>query len=191
MGAIRDYVGFHFMVLVFRVRDFFEPPARVLENVGIRGGSTVLDYACGTGCFTFAAAERVGPAGAVIAADVNPVAVRRVRRIAEKRNIENVEAIETDCPTGRDDASVDVVLLYDAFHMFPDPHAVLAELHRVLKPTGILSFSDHHLGHEDILESFSVSGLFRLLRRSGGLYTFAKVSATDTQARPALEESGP
>ena len=174
MGVIRNTLGFHFMALVFWVRDFFEPPARILENVGIQRGSTVLDYACGTGCFTLAAAERVGPTGTVIAADVNPVAVRRVRRLAAKRNLENVQAVETDRTTGLDGASVDVALLYDAFHMFHDPHAVLAELHRVLKPTGVLSFSDHHLEREDILEGLTAGGLFRLLRRHGGLYTFAK-----------------
>jgi len=174
MSGLRNWLGFYLMRLVFAVRDFFEPPASILANIGLQRGSTVLDYGCGTGCFTFAAAELIGPAGRVVAADANPVAVRRVRRVAAKKGLSNVEAVETDCATGLDGASVDVALLYDAFHLLSDPGAVLAELHRVLKPTGVLSMSDHHLEHEDILEGLTACGQFRLLRRHVGLYTFAR-----------------
>ncbi|MDI6886277.1 MAG: methyltransferase domain-containing protein [archaeon] len=59
---------------------------------------------------------------------------------------------------------VDVVLLYDTFHTLGDPNGVLEELHRVLKPDGILSFSDHHMKENEIVSevtstySFSKEG---------------------------------
>lgn len=61
------------------------------------------------------------------------------------KKLANVETIHSDCKTGLPDNSVDAVLLYDTFHDLSDPDGVLEELHRVLKPDGILSFSDHHM----------------------------------------------
>ena len=174
MSGRGSWLGFHLMRLAFVVRDFFEQPGHILADVGLQRGSTVLDYGCGPGGFTIAAAGLIGPAGTVHAADVNAAAIRHVQRVAARKGLANVQTVRTDCATGLDGASVDAVLLYDAFHALGDPGGVLAELHRVLKPTGVLSFSDHHMKHEDILAGVTAGGRFRLLRRHEGLYTFAK-----------------
>jgi len=174
MAGAWKWLCFQLMRLSFAARDFFEQPKEILADVGLQRGSTVLDYGCGPGGFAIAAARLIGPAGSVHAADVNPAAVRHVRRTAERRGLANVEAVRTDCATGLDDGSVDAVLLYDTFHALRDPGGVLAELHRVLKPTGVLSFSDHHMKHEDILAGLTAGGRFKLLRRRQRLYTFAR-----------------
>jgi len=54
------------------------------------------------------------------------------------------------------------------------PNEVLAELHRVLKPNGILSLSDHHLKEDEIRTKITDKGLFRLLRKGERQYTFFK-----------------
>ena len=176
MSRAWKWLCFHLMRLAFVVRDFFEQPGSILADVGLQRGSTVLDYGCGAGSFTTAAARLVGPAGTVHAADANPAAIRHVQRIAAKKALANVEAVRTDRATGLDDGSVDAVLLYDTFHALREPGGVLAELHRVLKPTGVLSFSDHHMKHEDILAGLTAGGRFKLLRRKERVYTFAKAS---------------
>ena len=91
----------------------------------------------------------------------------------EKR-LPDVETIQSDCKTGLPDASVDVVLLYDIFHDLSDPDGVLAELHRVLKQDGILSFSDHHLKENEIVSGVTRNGLFKLLRKGERTYSFGK-----------------
>ncbi|MCE5248594.1 class I SAM-dependent methyltransferase [bacterium] len=91
-----------------------------------------------------------------------------------KRELRTVETGLTDCATGLNDGDVDVALLYDTFHDLEKPAAVLRELHRVLKPGGILSFSDHHMKEPDILAGIAAGGLFALLRRGEKTYTFAK-----------------
>ena len=69
---------------------------------------------------------------------------------------------------------MDVVLLCDTFHMLSEPDGVLAELHRVLKPNGILSFSDHHLPEGEIISGITGSGLFGLLSKGKYTYSFTK-----------------
>ena len=69
---------------------------------------------------------------------------------------------------------MDVVLLYDTFHDLDNQNAVLEELHRVLKPNGILSFSDHHMREADITSAITNQDLFRLLKKGRYTYSFAK-----------------
>jgi len=52
---------------------------------------------------------------------------------------------------------------------------VLEELHRVLKPEGILSFSDHHMKESEILSRLTSGGLFRLWKKGKKTYSFLKV----------------
>lgn len=168
--------SFHFrlMFLSFTVRDFFVPPGRILSEAGIQPGFTVLDYGCGPGSFLIPLSELVGESGRVYAADMHPLAIRRIENIASKRRLTNLVAIQTDCETRLPDGSVDTVLLYDTFHTLTDPEKVLRELHRVLKRGGILSFSDHHATDTDMVSGITGAGLFRLSRKGKKTYTFLK-----------------
>lgn len=166
---------FRFMALAFKVRDFLSPRRTVIEEAGIRPGFHVLDYGCGPGSYIAAASELVGSAGKVYALDIHPLAVRTVQDIARKKGLRNVETILSGCETGLPEESVDAVLLYDAFHDLGDPEGVLRELHRVLKPGGTLSFSDHHMKEEEIMAGITRGDLFRLAGKCGKTYSFLKV----------------
>jgi ubiquinone/menaquinone biosynthesis C-methylase UbiE len=168
--------NFHFklMAFTFKLRDFFSPRKNILKEAGIRPGFRVLDYGCGPGSYTTAAAELVGGSGKVYALDIHPLAIRMVRDIASKNKLTNVETILSDCKTGLPDNSVDVVLLYDTFHDLSDPNGVLQELHRVLKPDGLVSFSDHHMKEQEIISRVTETGLFKLSRKGERTYSFSK-----------------
>lgn len=167
-------IPFKLMTLVFAVRDFFSPPKKILAKIGIKKGQSILDFGCGPGSYAIAAAEMVGPKGKVYALDINPSAIQRVRAINNRKKIANVETIQSDCATGLGNESIDIVLLYDTFHDLKDPHAVLTELHRVLRPDGIMSFSDHHLNETQIISNVTNGGLFKLLSNDDGIYSFSK-----------------
>jgi ubiquinone/menaquinone biosynthesis C-methylase UbiE len=106
--------------------------------------------------------------------DIQPLAVESVKKIAEKHGFKNVETILSDRKTGLPDESIEVVLLYDTFHDLVNPNGVLEELSRVLKPDGVLSFSDHHMKEHEIISKITNRGLFRLLRKEEKTYSFLK-----------------
>jgi ubiquinone/menaquinone biosynthesis C-methylase UbiE len=163
---------FEFMALGYKFRDFFLPRKNVLAEVGITPGSQVLDYGCGPGGYIVAAAELAGKSGKIYALDIHPLAVQKVKDISSKKRLNNVETILSDGKTGLPDNSLDVVLFYDTFHSLSEPDRVLEELHRVLKPDGILSFSDHHLKEDEIIARLTDKGLFRLSIRGKRVYNF-------------------
>ena len=163
---------FKFMSFGYKFRDFFLPRRNILKEVGVKPGFHVLDYGCGPGGYIIPAVELVGESGKIYALDIHPSAIQKVKNIAAKKKLTNVETIRSDCKTGLPDNSVDVVLLYDTFHSLSKPGEVLGELHRVLKPNGILSFSDHHLKENEIISRMTDRGLFRLSRKGKRTYSF-------------------
>jgi len=165
---------FQFMSVGYKFRDFFLPRKDILEEVGIKPGFHVLDYGCGPGSYIVPLAELVGESGKIYALDIHPLAIQKVKDIASKKRLANVGTICSDYQTGLPDNSLNVVLLYDAFHHLSDPDVVLKELHRVLKPDGILSFSDHHMKEKEIVAEVTKSGLFRLSRKGQRTYAFLK-----------------
>jgi len=165
---------FQFMSLGYKFRDFFLPRLNILKEVGIKPGFHVLDYGCGPGSYIIPLAELVGESGKVYALDIHPLAIQRVQDIASKKQLANVETILSDCQTGLPDNSLDAVLLYDAFHHLSDPNRVLKELHRVLKPDGILSFGDHHMDEKEMMAELTKGQLFRLLKKGQRTYIFLK-----------------
>lgn len=165
---------FKSMSLIFRIRDLILPRRDVLEEVGIKPGFHVLDYGCGPGAYISALGRLLGTSGKIYALDINPLAIRAVQKIALREKIENLETIQSDRETGLPDNSLDVVLLYDVFHGLSNPRGVLEEIHRVLKPDGILSFSDHHIGEDEIISRVTETGLFRLSRKGSKTYSFLR-----------------
>ena len=165
---------FRFMALGYKFRDYFKPREDVLREVGISPGSRILDYGCGPGSYTIIAARRTGTAGKVYALDIHSVALQMVRSSASKRGLRNIETIQSDCATGLENGSIDIVLMYDVFHGLGDPNAVLGELHRVLRSEGILSFSDHHMEEHEIISRITKTGLFKLSKKGKITLSFLK-----------------
>ena len=169
-------VGFKLMTFMFRIRDLLRPRMDLLKEVGIEPGFCVLDYGCGPGGYIAPLAQLVGISGEIYALDINPFALKEVQKIAANNAIANIKTIESDCNTGLPNNHVDVVLLYDTFHNLSQPDDVLRELHRVLKPDGRLSFSDHHIKAQDIITKVTENGLFKLSTKGEKTYSFSKLS---------------
>ena len=167
-------INFKFMALMFKVRDFLRPRLEVLKEAGIEPGFTVLDFGCGPGGYILPLVELVGPSGKIYALDIHPLAIREVKKIAIRQGIKNFEIIESDCNTGLPDNSVDIALLYDVFHDLTQPDDILQELHRILKPGGILSFSDHHMKEEEVITRVTGSGMLKFVKRGKKTFSFTK-----------------
>lgn len=112
-----------------------EAIAFVVETLGITGGATIVDLAAGTGKLT---AELVAIGADLIA--IEPVAGMRevlLRSLPDVRpDVRVADGTAESLPLG--DASVDGVVVAQAFHWFDGPRA-LTELARVLRPGGRLA----------------------------------------------------
>ena len=163
------------MSFFFKVRDIIKSPMIKIEKVNIKPGDIVLDYGCGPGSFTLAAAEIVSPSGKVYAADVNAIAIKKVQKSASKKGLDHIETIQTDCNTGLKDESINVVMCFDTIHHVDDPKGLLREFYRVLKPHSSLALDDHHLEEEEIIELITEQGFFELADKKEKLYLFIKI----------------
>ncbi len=116
--------------------------AAMLAAADLRPGDDVLELGCGPGGVGIAAAEIVGPDGAVVVSDVVPemtaIAAERVRR----RGLANVAVRELDMEhLDVADASFDKVLAREALMLVADPGAAARETLRVLRPGGRAVFA--------------------------------------------------
>ncbi len=141
--------SFRSMSLLFKFRDIFLDPIKKVKKAEVTKGNIVLDYGSGPGSFSIAAGKIVGTSGKVYAADIQPLSAKKVVKKAQKNKLDNIIPIITNCKTNLPANSVDVIICFDMFHMLNEPNKILAEFHRVLKPTGILSIDCHHLKNFD------------------------------------------
>ncbi|NDY74128.1 SAM-dependent methyltransferase [Desulfobacter hydrogenophilus] len=162
------------MRLMFKVRDCLRPRLDVLKEAGIEKGFSVLDFGCGPGGYIMPLVNIVGPSGKIYALDIHPLAIHEVKKMASRKGLENVETIKSDCSTGLQEKGVDTVLLYDVFHNLGRPDEVLQEIHRILKPGGTLSFSDHHMKEKEVLMRLTDAGMFKFVKKGKTTYSLTK-----------------
>lgn len=115
---------------------FFDAP-RILDQLGCTDAhASVVEFGCGYGTFTVAAAARTD--GTVMAFDIEPAMVAATRERAQAAGLANVVVAECDfvaTGTGLPDGAVDAALLFNILHA-AEPVPLLREAWRVLKPGG-------------------------------------------------------
>lgn len=109
---------------------------RLLRD-GVTGGGTWADLGAGTGAFTLALAELVGPTGQVIAVDRDRGALRGLER-ALRPGGATVRTLDADFTKPIDLPALDGVVMANSLHFVRDKAAVLALVHKMLKPSGLL-----------------------------------------------------
>lgn len=113
------------------------PPEDVLALLDAQPGHVAADVGCGPGFFALPLARRVRPGGRVLALDIVPEMLARLRDRLAAEGVENVEPIlseEARLPLPPE--SCDRALLVNLLHELANPAALLAEVARVLRPGG-------------------------------------------------------
>lgn len=150
-------------------------PEKEIKKLNLEKGQIVLDYGCGIGSYTFPAAKLVGKTGKVYALDKQPLAIRKVKKRAQKEGIYNIETILSDKKTELLDKSVDIVLLYGVLPEIEDKKSLLKELYRVLKPGGCLSTRYcFKIKKEKVIEIVKAIKLFSLIEEKDQILNFKK-----------------
>jgi SAM-dependent methyltransferase len=117
---------------------FFQPDG-ILEALGcVRVSGDVVEFGCGYGTFTIAAARRVS--GIVYATDIDPLMVSATIASASRVGTQNVVVEQRDFVSqgcGRPDESIDYAMLFNILHI-EDPVNLLREAFRVLRRGGLV-----------------------------------------------------
>lgn len=124
---------------------FAEPRENVLK-IGITDGMRIADFGAGSGAYSIASARVVGPEGKVYAIDVQNDLLTRIKNMAAKEHLNNIDIvwgnIEVPHGTRIKDHSVDRVIISNVLFQTDHKNEVLKEARRVLKPTGKVAVID-------------------------------------------------
>jgi ubiquinone/menaquinone biosynthesis C-methylase UbiE len=152
----------------------FRNPYKLLKTAGLKWDQKVLEVGCGPGFFTIPAAKIVGDEGFVYAVDVHPLAIKRVQKKIHREGIKNVTPILANASdTGLPDRSVDLAFLFGLRYIAGGLENVTSEIHRVLKPGGMLSFEKTRGSEEKLIEEVERGG-FIYSERQGRIFLFTK-----------------
>ncbi|MFB0565883.1 MAG: class I SAM-dependent methyltransferase [Candidatus Aminicenantaceae bacterium] len=149
------------------IRRLFEPPQRLIGPF-VKNGQVVADLGCGSGYYTLALAELVGPEGKVYAVDLGKKCIRALEKKVKKSGYRNIEAHASSASDVSfiKDRSVDFVLANGLLCSMADHRqSAVNEIKRILKLKGQVYLSlgfPPPLGFvgkaewEEILEGFRV-----------------------------------
>ncbi len=136
------WVGY---LLVSPLRRLLHDPARILGPY-VHGGMTVLEPGPGMGFFTLELARLVGASGRVVAVDIQPKMLGRLKRRAAKAGL--LDRIETrlaqPSSLGLVDLAgrVDFALAFAVVHEMPSAPAFFTEVSQALKPDASLLLAE-------------------------------------------------
>lgn len=126
-------------MLASPLRKLWQHPRRILAP-HVRDGMTVLEPGPGMGFFTLELARLVGPAGKVVAVDIQERMLAGLRRRAVRAGLaDRIEArLATDRGMGIDDLAgrVELIVAMWMVHELPDAGRFFAEARRALAPGG-------------------------------------------------------
>lgn len=152
-------------LLLQPTRRLVHRPREMVAAFGLRSGDRVLELGPGPGYFTSDAAASVGEDGCVVAADLQPAMIEQLTRRLSPGAASRVRALACDAtrlPFAN--AIFDAAFLVTVLGEIPEPSRALAEIERVMRPGGVVSFCEH-LGDPDYVRE----GVLRRLCRAAGL----------------------
>jgi SAM-dependent methyltransferase len=130
-------------------REAWQKPDQVMDALHIAEGTIVADIGAGGGWFTTRLARRVGQRGRVYAVDVQQLMIQAIVRRVEREGLANIVHPvlgDYDDPRLPASASLDAVLMVDAFHEMEHPVVMLRNVTRTLKPRGRIGIIDYREG---------------------------------------------
>ena len=159
-------IVFHIMTAIMKLMDFLgNHSSKNFQTLNLKPGQTVIDYGCVPARYIRNASNTVGESGKVIAVDIHPLAIKKVKVKIEKFKLINVEAVLAEgynTPIANETA--DVIYALDVFHMIEQPQEFLTELSRLLKQDGIIIIEDGHQPRSETIQKIKNSGVLKIIQ---------------------------
>ena len=124
-------------------RKFIQKPWLIAERISLEPGMVVVEIGPGKGSYTKKVAEKVLPGGRVYAIDIQESVIKSLEKIVEKEGISNIiPKIDDAYNFSFETESIDRIFTIACLPEIPEPVKALRECKRILKPDGIISFSE-------------------------------------------------
>lgn len=130
-------------LLELRWRNALLSPRTLAARLPLTAASRVLEVGAGSGFYSAEVARRVS-GGRLELLDLQPEMLKKARRRLEAEGLSNVGYTAADAGSlPFEEDSFDLLFLVAVLGEMADRGAFLGEAHRVLKPGGVLSVSEH------------------------------------------------
>ncbi|MBL5767334.1 demethylmenaquinone methyltransferase [Heyndrickxia sporothermodurans] len=158
-----------------------------MNKMAVGKGKTALDVCCGTGDWTIALADAVGPEGKVIGLDFSKNMLKIAEEKVQTLGLKQVEIIHGNAmELPFEDDTFDYVTIGFGLRNVPDYLHVLKEMYRVLKPGGLaVCLETSHptlLGYRQLFNfyfRFIMPIMGKLFAKSYKEYSWLQESARD------------
>lgn len=199
VAAPMSHLGAGWLIRPTRQQE--ERPDESLSQLGIKPGMTTCDMGCGNGFWTLMMAKVVGEEGRVLAVDIQPEMLQKLKLRALREEIKNVQPIlgtvdDPKLPVEQ----VDLCLMVDVYHEFSHPESMLWSIRRSLKPTGVIALLEyreedprvpikpkHKMSKRQIMKEYEKNG-FKLVREYNDLpWQHLMFFARDDSPLPAIK----
>ena len=112
-----------------------------MQHADIKPGERVLDIGCGCGQTALELAERVGPNGSVLGADLSQPMLARAQERQREQKLNNLTFVQADAQTyAFAQEHFDLVFSRFGVMFFADPTAAFQNLQTALRPDGRMCF---------------------------------------------------
>ncbi len=120
-------------------REREEDTTLAIKELNLQPGMVVADIGAGTGYYSIRIARYVLPGGKVLANDIQPEMLQRLKANAEAAKVANIETIlGTESDPRLPANAVDLVIMVDVYHELSRPQRILGHIRAALKPNGKL-----------------------------------------------------
>jgi ubiquinone/menaquinone biosynthesis C-methylase UbiE len=161
-------IAFHIMTTIMKLVDLLgNRSSKNFKTLNLKKGQTVIDYGCGPARYIRNASSCVGEEGKVIAVDIHPLAIKKVKLKIEKFKLTNVKAVLANgynTPIAKETA--DVIYALDVFHMIEHPKKFLTELSRLLKQEGKIIIEDGHQPRSETIKKIKKSDVLTIIQET-------------------------
>jgi SAM-dependent methyltransferase len=153
---------------------------KLLKPAQLSPGGAWADFGAGSGAFTLALRELVGPDASLYAIDKDQGSLRALERayIARFGSSRNLSTIPRDFTTPLDFPPLDGVIMANSLHFFREKRSVLEGVRGYLKPEGVLLLVEYNVDRGNPWVPFPLSfETFRSLAPGAG-FTEPRLLAT-------------
>jgi len=114
--------------------------SRLIGQLGLGAGSSVLDVACGTGLNFELLQQAVGGSGRIVGVDNSPETLELARRRVSKRGWRNVELVDADAAVYRPEERFDAAVCTFAVDIIPRWRETIEMMVHAVRPGGRVGF---------------------------------------------------